>query len=152
MQPGQSSAGQLGSADPCGVSWGDSCIHEGAWLSQNFQDDFTSLSGISAGVAEVGWPSLEEWLRVPKGWKWKLLPPRLTLSFLTCIWFLSDVYGFWIALSSNEPFIIFLKNDLWCLLCSLKNKYNSTCSTEEAKQGPALEGLTLYAGENKYIK
>lgn len=54
-----------------------------------------------------------------------------------------------LALSSDEPFIISLKNDLWCLIYSLKNKYDSTCSTEEAKQGPALEGLTLHAGENK---
>lgn len=54
-----------------------------------------------------------------------------------------------LALSSDEPIIISLKNDLWCLPYSLKNKYNSTCNTEEAKQGLILKGLTLYAGENK---
>ena len=50
-----------------------------------------------------------------------------------------------LVLSSDEPFLISLKKEIWCLLYVLKSKYNSTRSTEGAKQGPALRGLTLNA-------
>lgn len=63
-------------------------------------------------------------------------------------------------LNSDETFINYLKNDFWCHIliftyifssCKIMCIYNSTYSSEEAKQGPALKELVLYARDKKQV-